>query len=476
MKITNKIIIAIVAIFAGLTTTSAQMRTAYFMEGSYFRTDMNAALAPTRGYIKIPVVGSLGVDFGNNYFSVNNLFYKRSDGIYTFMHKNISPTEFLGKLEDQGRLSMNLNTTILGFGAHSKKLFWSFNINLRSNTELTLSKDMFVALKSLTNGYYDLGDTHFSNREYCEANLGFAIPIKKVATIGFRVKGLLGLTDMSMKMDKMYLDVNENIVKAEMMGSIRANMPLLSRNYVPGAEFSTDNLFLDDMNQIMHNFKSWGIGADLGLELRFLDERLRISVGANDIGFIKWYGNTTANAKGNANFSYEGFNLTTGEAKMGGGFEAQMAPSEGEYITRLTWTLNGGIEYNVLHNYIAFGLLSHTEFCQNFTRTELTASINFRLGRWLSTSVSHTFLNGNQPGVLGWAINLHPPGLHVFLGADFLDTRFAIYKQAIPIPQYMTSANVYVGVGFNLGKAKYMPSMQGKSKRANRLERERGKI
>ena len=68
MKSFNKIVIVLVALFATLTV-SAQMRTSYFMEGSYFRTDMNAALAPTRGYIKIPVAGSVGFDFGNNYFS-----------------------------------------------------------------------------------------------------------------------------------------------------------------------------------------------------------------------------------------------------------------------------------------------------------------------------------------------------------------------------------------------------------------------
>ena len=141
----------------------------------------------------------------------------------------------------------------------------------------------------------------------------------------------------------------------------------------------------------------------------------------------------------------------------------------------LSWSLNGGVEANILNNWIAFGLLSHTEFCQNFTRTELTASVNFRIGRWLSTSVSHTFLNGNQPGVLGWALNLHPPGFNLFLGADFIDTRYAVMTMknaTIPIPQYMSSANVYIGVGFNLGKAKYMPSMQGKSKRANRLAKQ----
>ena len=473
MKRFNKIIIVFVVALCSTFAASAQMRTAYFMEGSFFRTDMNAALAPTRGYIKIPVVGSLGVDFGNNYFSVDNLFYKRDGGIYTFMNSNISADEFLNKLDDQGRLSMNLNTTILGFGAHTKKIFWNFGINLRSNTEVTLSKDMFVALKNLSNGYYDLGDTHISNREYVDVGLGFAIPIKKFMTFGFRVKGLVGLADIQMKMDKMYLDVNENIVKAELMGKIRANSPFLAPKYNVGDPIAIDGIIQQDMMQAMKSIKSWGLGADIGFEFRCLDDHLKISVGANDIGFIKWYAPSTVNAKGSANFLYEGFNLTTGEAKLGSGYNAEMAQSEGQYITRLSWSLNGGLEYNILNNWIAFGLLSHTEFCQNFTRTELTASVNFRIGRWLSTSVSHTFLNGNRPGVLGWALNLHPPGVNVFLGADFIDTRYAVYNQNILVPQYQSSANVYLGVGFNLGKAKYMPSMQGKSKRANRLEKQK---
>ncbi len=473
MKITNKIIIIIVAVLGVFATTSAQMRTAYFMEGSYFRTEMNAALAPTRGYIQLPVVGGLGVNFGNNYFSVNNLLYKRDGGIYTFMYKGVSADEFLGKLADKGKMSVNLNMPILGFGAHTKKLFWSFGLNLRSNSEITLSKDMFSVLKNLSNGYYDLGDTHISNREYVEAALGFAIPIKEFMTFGFRVKGLVGIADLSMKMDKMYIDVNENVVRAELMGGIRGNSPAFRSDYPIGqlSDFDMASIVHQNPMAMLPNIKSWGLGADIGFEFRFLDDHLKVSVAASDLGFIKWYGNTTINAEGCANFQYEGFNLTTEEIKIDSGFDATMVKPEGSYTTRLSCSLNAGVEYNILKNWIAFGLLSHTEFCQNFTRTELTASVNFRIQRWLSTSFSHTFLNGNQPGVLGWALNIHPTGFNFFIGADFIDTRFAVMtteKATIPIPKMMTSANVYLGVGFNLGKAKYMKSMQKPEKKSKK--------
>ncbi len=456
----RRYLIILLAVVGGVVTSVAQMRTAYFMEGSYFRTEMNAALAPTRGYLQvIPVVGGVGVNMSNNYFSVNNLFYKRDGQVHSFMSSAVSADEFLKQFGKRGKINSNFTTTLLGFGAHTKKLFWSFGLNLRSTSEVTLSKDMLVALKGLTNGYYDLGDTYLSNREYLEAAVGFAIPMKDFMTFGFRVKGLVGIADMSMGVDEMYLDVNQDYVRASMMGNFRANSPLFNPNYMPGSDLTLDAMMRNDYRQILRNINSWGLGLDFGFEFRFLDDQLKVSVGVNDLGFIRWNRSSTINAMGNAGFMYEGFNLTTGEAKFDHNFEAKMSAPTGAYTTRLNCSLNAGVEYNILNNHIAFGLLSHTQFCQSHTRTELTASVNFRIGRWLSTSFSHTFLNGNEPGVFGWALNVHPTGFNLFLGADFIDTRFAVYN-GMAIPKMLTSANVYVGVGFNLGKAKYMRSMQ----------------
>ncbi|MBR3677467.1 MAG: hypothetical protein IKL60_00985 [Alistipes sp.] len=464
----RRFLIILLAVVGGVATSVAQMRTAYFMEGSYFRTEMNAALAPTRGYLQvIPGVGGLGVNVSNNYFSVNNLFYQRDGQVHTFMSSKVTADEFLKQLGNKGRINANLTTTLLGFGAHTDKLFWSFGLNLRSTSEVTLSKDMFTALKGLTNGYYDLGDTSLSNREYLEAAVGFAIPLKDFMTFGFRVKGLVGIADISMGVDEMYLDVNEEYVRASMMGNIRANSPIFNPNYLPGSDLAFDTIIHNDYRQMLKNVKSWGLGLDFGFEFRFLEDQLKVSVGVNDLGFIRWNRASTINAMGNAGFMYEGFNLSTNEAKVDHNFAATMTAPTGAYTTRLNCSLNAGIEYNILQNHIAFGLLSHTQFCQSHTRTELTASVNFRIGRWLSTSFSHTFLNGNEPGVFGWAVNVHPTGFNLFLGADFIDTRFAVYN-GMAIPKMLSSANVYVGVGFNLGKAKYMRSMQPIEKKSKK--------
>ena len=65
----KKIVYTLLFIVASLTAinTTAQMRTSYFMEGSYFRTELNPALAPTRGYIALPAMSGVGVSLSNNF-------------------------------------------------------------------------------------------------------------------------------------------------------------------------------------------------------------------------------------------------------------------------------------------------------------------------------------------------------------------------------------------------------------------------
>jgi hypothetical protein len=92
--------------------------------------------------------------------------------------------------------------------------------------------------------------------------------------------------------------------------------------------------------------------------------------------------------------------------------------------------------------------------------TELTASVNFRPTSWLSATFSHTFLNKNRPGIFGFALNVHPCAFNIYAGVDFIDTQWVhgptVNGRAIPLPRYMKSMNAYVGVGFNLGRPKFM--------------------
>ena len=214
---------------------------------------------------------------------------------------------------------------------------------------------------------------------------------------------------------------------------------------------------------MLGNIKNFGAAIDLGAEVRLFDDHLKISAAVTDLGFIKWSEGTT-NISGNVNgdFYFNGFNLENMKGDTDASFEFALdeAPQSSGYISRLNFSVNAGIEYNILKNHIAFGLLSHTKFCNTMTYTELTASVNFRPTNWLSATFSHTFLNKNRPGVLGFALNIHPSVLNIYAGVDYIDTQWVngpiVGSAPIPLPRYMKSINAYVGVGFNFGRPKFL--------------------
>ena len=199
--------------------------------------------------------------------------------------------------------------------------------------------------------------------------------------------------------------------------------------------------------------KSGGFGVDLGAEARFLNDKLRVSLSITDLGFISWSKSAAARAEFGYGFTYKGVNLTTKEVDMQSEDNISMVAPSG-YTKSLNTTLNIGAEYTILNNWISFGLLSHTEFRQLYTLSELIASVNFRVGKNFSATLSHTFCGRNRAGIFGAAINVHTAGLNLFLGADYIDTNYASAGEMV-VPKFQKSLNYYFGLGFNLGKTKF---------------------
>ena len=123
-----------------------------------------------------------------------------------------------------------------------------------------------------------------------------------------------------------------------------------------------------------------------------------------------------------------------------------------------------GAEYNFLGNHFAVGLLSHTRLYRNAVATELTTSLNVRPTNWMTFTASHTFFNGNTPGIYGAAVNIHPRAVNIFFGMDYISssknttdfeptTMSEIDSMLSP---KATSYNFYIGVGFNFGRPDFL--------------------
>lgn len=453
--IMKKIIVFIAAIVLPVAAF-AQLKTSYFMEGAYTRTDMNPALAPTRGYFSLPGMGGVYASMGSNFLSVDNFFYRKNDQTVLFLNNQVTASEFLNKIPSSPKQNLDARVSLFGVGFHSKYMYWNFGANVRIDQSMTLDKDIFTVLKTLGNDDYDLGNTKISSQAFTEIYLGVAVPIKKFITVGGRLKGLIGLANVQANANSMTASVQSNMVKADLQGSFRGcGMIFNTAEAIPGEKLNGD-LFYSKASDMFKNLGSWGLGVDLGAEVRLFDNRFSASFGLTDLGFIKWASKSAINGTLDGKFEYKSTNLNqTSKVSTDSSFDAKFTPSEGGYTTRLTTGMNIGVSYSVLRNHIVFGLLSHTKFYKEFTSEELVANVLFNAGDIFTFALSHTFLNHNRAGIFGAAINFHPAGFNLMLGMDFIPGKY-VKTSSVAVPRYAKSFNCYLGIGFNLGRSKYM--------------------
>lgn len=224
MKKIFSVLAAVVGMLMVVEPMDAQLRTSYFMNGSTQRYELNPALSPLRGYLALPVVGDLYTSLETNFLSADNFFYPNSEGngVVTYMHKSVSAEQFLSKLSDVNYLEFGLNDQIFGMGNYFKGGFWSFGVRLRSENNIDIPKDFFALTKTLSQGSYDISGMGIESNNFIEASLGYTFPVQDVFTLGVRAKVLLGLAQVSAKIDKLNVEIGEESYRAEMAGSVKS--------------------------------------------------------------------------------------------------------------------------------------------------------------------------------------------------------------------------------------------------------------
>lgn len=480
LTIMKKILYSILAIAALFLSESvmAQSRTSYHMEGSYFRNELNPALAPTRGYIALPGISGVGLNMGTNWLSVDNLIYERDGQLVSALHGSVTPDDFLSRIPNVTSMSLRENLNILGVGFYAGKMYWTFGVNQHLNADFTLSKDFFRAIKTLGNGVYDMGNATLSATGYLDAYVGTSFRVCDWINVGVKAKFLVGLANVNANFSKLSLNVGEDKVDGVLHGEWHGSAMMFDNSAAEGVAEPTFNDYMNfDPITMVQNARNFGAAIDLGTEVRLLNDHLKISAAITDLGFISWKPQTHINGEVDGNFYFNGIDFETGEADTGAEFVTDnliMPSNPTKYRTRLNFNLNAGVEYNFLRNHFAVGLLSHTEFYSSECFTELTASLNIRPVNWITLTASHTFFNNNRPGIFGAAINIHPRVLNIYVAADFIDPNFvlgpeiaALGGKNLLISRYAKTINLYAGVGFNFGRPKFI-RQELKEKKAER--------
>lgn len=452
------------ALLMVISTSSvlAQSRTAYFMHNTTQRYDLNPALSPTRGYFSLPVV-NLTAGLETNFLKAENFFFPdaSSGQLVTFMHKSISADTFLANMRDMNTMSLKINDRILGVGNYFRGGFWSIGINLRSETDINIPKEFFALTKSLKAGSYDISGLGIETNNFVEAALGYTFPVQDVFTLGVRAKVLVGLAHAKVTLDKLDITVGEEEYRADMAGSIEANVAGFDFDALQGE--ITFSQFTSHLTNISNNFNpqnisSIGLAFDAGIEWLLMDDQLHLSAAVNDLGYTSWSTQNTYRATvDNVGYSFQGYDIANNEVVFEQPENIVMNRSAveaegGKYKTTLHANYVGGIEYNFLGEKMALGALWVGKQYDDFIDSTLSASLTVRPTHWLSASVSETFMLTYGGSILGAAINICPSIINLFIGMDYISMSYGSFKGGkIPVPLNQDTVNFTFGLSFPLG-------------------------
>jgi hypothetical protein len=218
---------------------------------------------------------------------------------------------------------------------------------------------------------------------------------------------------------------------------------------------------LEDLNpgaiaRTAFNTKNFGLGIDLGIDYR-PTERWLLSASVLDIGYIRWtdevhkvsyitdYDFTSQEIEPfefTDDFTFNDWIDSTfseiGDSLAGA---LEFTPG-GMYSRRLNTKLFVGASWYATPN-INFGLLSRTDFLKENVVEQLTASANFKAGRFLNFTLSYSYINSYFKN-FGAGISFNAGPLNLYVISDNT-------LNALLWPQEVQSANLWFGMNLVFG-------------------------
>lgn len=385
------------------------------------------------------------------------------------MHSSVSGSKFLDGLRETNRLNADINLAILSAGFKAWGGYNTIGINLRSNTNMTLPRDLFAFMKmgmSKSETHYHMDNLGIQSNNYFEIALGHSRKINDKLDAGAKLKFLLGAANMSMKMNNMDVTLSEDkwMIRAdgEMNTSLKGlTMPTKAESGKKIEKPSQADLIdWDNIDYDSPGLSGFGMAIDLGATYKVMDG-LTVSAALLDFGFMSW-SNTIKSVTGNEPWEFDGFHEIAVDSELGdddpNSLESQLdaiGKDLEDYasfhrketnVTRtamLGATLNLGAEYALpMYDRLRFGFLSSTRINGRYSWSEGRFSANVAPVKWFDAGVNYAISTFGSS--FGWLLNFHPKGFNFFVGMDH--TLGKVTPQFIPV----NNGNMNVSLGFNV--------------------------
>ncbi len=433
-----------------VTTASSQSKMSYVMPNAIEKREYNAAFAPDRGYVNIPLIGAMSLNINGN-TTMGDLLFPSDGKLVSFLDTTISSEQALSNLQSDNNFGMSGRIGIVGMGKYSRDLksFWSADVNLRATGSFSLPYDFFEFVKEAPE-QATIGNIDLYMESYIEFAYGYTRKIDDRLQVGGRVKGLLGLMSTKFMVDYMDISMNESEWRASAEGEFELN----GAGIYPNSSINSDGVEVYKLGEIegkLSGISGYGAAIDLGATFDMTD-RLQLSFAANDLGFITWgkKSNSTANVANEFNFIGAAYDVSTEGSASGGAIQINDIVLEAQDSRAVTYwlqsSINMGAKYDFFDSRLSAGLLYSIDFWRMKSIHNLTVAGSYTPIHWFSLAMSYAVAS-NSSHALGFAVNIATEHINIYVATDVLTAR----KSTILLPVEQSMMNVSLGIAVPFG-------------------------
>ena len=466
MKKSLRYMAAALTLAAAILPTSAQeLRTSYFMETSNYRHQMNPALldSPYFGMffsnINVGMTGNIGAK--QFIFDTNGLpGYTGNYRYTTFMDPNVDAKTFLNKLNDKNRFDLYLNYNLFSVGFKAWGGVNLLELNLRSNTNLTLPKGLFEFAKTAgEKEHYEFGGLGMRTQNYMELALGHSRDINKQWRVGGKLKFLIGAAYADFTADNVTLDMTEDAWRIQSNAQVKAS--LLKSDVIhegPSKNSADGRPRVKELDNFGFSLPGFGMALDLGVTYKPI-ENLTLSAAITDLGFISW--KNTHHASSQGDYTFDGFNnIYIGSDKdqtediddqfdqIGDDLEEMFSVYDDGTKTAtqaLAATLNVGAEYKLpAYDKLKFGFLYTSRIHGKYSWHQGMLNVGVRPVKWFECNVNGAVTSTGVTA--GGMLSLKAPHFNFYIAADRFFSKMG--KQGVPLNS--SNGNITFGMTFPL--------------------------
>lgn len=298
---------AICLITSATAQQSAQLGTFDFLPQSIYA---NPAIKPKGNLnIGIPALSGVYVEHNNNWFKPNEFLVTDGNGSAT-----LAPERILESIDEFAFTGQTTNIELLHVGlkfGKDKKHYAHFSIAERTQFGLRIPEDVFNLAAYGNAGQYqfenntaDFSGLSVNGIHYREFALGYNIDINEKLSVGARAKYLYGMENIYTDQSTLQLYTDPETYALRSSGTFR-----VQTSGIYGLVEDDREAVQSEMGNYILGLKNSGFGGDLGVIYKPI-EKLQLEVSATDLGFISWKSDVATLQSGNAEFLYNGVNLS----------------------------------------------------------------------------------------------------------------------------------------------------------------------